>query len=284
MLRSFALTLVSLSTILLIVVPVDAGDLGNINEAVKEESSGSDDSHSGRQKKRRRHRDHDCDDDSSFFADLLGPPILFTVSSPWWLPAAAVGDDYSQTAAFSSYPYADDHSGYLLFDFEEAVQQEGAGFRLSTEYADDFSGLQRIGNRLQLDSQSRFGLDTEWNYWREEIATGYDEIWTGDANLVFRFAQSETAQFYTGLGMNWLGGSESDVGFNFTYGFDWFPAKPWVIRSVLDAGTLGSADLYHNKTTVGLCYQHVELYTGYDILHIGDTNLQGFVAGFTLWW
>lgn len=265
--------------------PASAGDLGNVCDAAKGDSDSGESGH--KKKRRRRSHDHDhCDNDenSSFFAELLGPPILFTVSAPWWLPAAAVGDDYSMVPEFPHYPYEDGTDGFLVFNPEQDLVYQGLGGRLTTEYGNDFSGLQRIGGRLQLDTQSRWGLDTEWNHWWEDVSGGRDELWTGDANLIFRFAQSEKIQFYTGLGLNWMGGGSSDVGFNFTYGFDWFPTDPFVIRSVLDAGTIGDADLYHSKTTVGLVYHHLEVFTGYDILHIGDTNLQGLVAGFTLWW
>ncbi|MDA7503538.1 hypothetical protein OAF98_02855 [Planctomicrobium sp.] len=265
-----------------------AGDLGDVRESAKGSSSSDDNESNNKKKKKRRRSSHnhydDCDDDSSFFSDLLGPPILFTVTAPWWGPAAMVGDDYSSVPEFPHYPYQDGVDGYLIFSPEELATYNGIGARFTAEYGNDFSGLERIGGRVQLDTQSRFGIDTEWNHWREEISGGTDELWTGDANLIFRFAQSEKIQFYTGLGLNWMGGGQSDVGFNFTYGFDWFPTDPFVIRSVLDAGTIGDADLYHSKTTIGLVYNYLELYTGYDILHIGDSNLQGLVAGFTLWW
>ncbi len=275
-----------------------AGDLNAARKSAKGSSSSSndDDEDDDRPKKRKRrkkqhhshHHDHYDDDHGSFSAflitDIFGPPILYAAASPWIAPAAILGDDYTTDADFPHYPYSDESDGYLVFGTDSDVVLNPYGVRYSSEYANDFSGLERIGGRLQLDSMSRFGFDTEWNHWREETPGGDDTLWTGDANLVFRFAQNEHAQFYTGLGMNWLGGGQSDVGFNFTYGFDWFPTEPFVIRSVLDMGTIGDADLYHNKTTIGLVYKHLELYTGYDILHIGDTNLQGMVGGVTIWW
>ncbi|MGE0374361.1 MAG: hypothetical protein AB7Q45_03010, partial [Planctomycetaceae bacterium] len=137
------------------------------------------------------------------------------MTSPWWVPAAMVGDEYTREASFPAAPYADAHDGYLAFGFDNDDWTRPLAIRYASEYGNDLSGLERVGGRLQLDTASRFGLDTEWNSWREEIPGGHDTLWTGDANLTFRFAQSEHAQFYTGLGVNWLDGGESDVGFNF---------------------------------------------------------------------
>lgn len=257
-----------------------ADDLANVEDSTK-------DSNKGKRRSSRSH--HHCDDDDPSFSEYLigeifGPPIVFTLTAPWWGPVAMVGDDYSVPAEFPHYPYSGENAGYLTFSSDADGQLSGWGMKLSSEYGNDFSGLERIGGRLQLDTQSRLGIDTEWNYWEEELSRGKDTLWTGDVNLIYRFAQSERAQFYTGLGVNWLSGHRGDAGFNFTYGVDLFPAEPIVLRTVLDAGTVGDADLYHNKTTIGLVYKHCELFTGYDILHIGDTNLHGFIGGLTLWW
>lgn len=262
-----------------------AGDLANVQKSVEGASSASEGQASS-EKKTKEHRrldgDYDDSDSTNIFFQVFGPPIFYTVTSPWWGPAAVVGDDYSLVPDFPAYPYEGDHEGYLIFSDEKITSQSMAA-RFTSEYANDFSGLQRYGGRIQLDTTSRFGLDTEWNHWREEVTDGTDTLWTGDANLIFRFAQSEHAQFYTGLGLNWLGGEQGDVGFNFTYGVDLFPIEPIIFRSVLDMGTLGDADLYHGKTTIGVSFRNFEVFTGYDILHIGDSNLHGLIAGLTLW-
>ena len=88
-----------------------------------------------------------------------------------------------------------------------------------------------------------------------------------------------------GLGLNWLtDSSDTDLGFNFTYGGDLFPAKPWVISGEIDWGTLGHAGLFHGRTTVGICLRQVELFAGYDYFDVGDAQLDGFVSGLRLWY
>ncbi len=287
------LTLMAFLMPLLVGNALFAGDLDNVRGSAKGSNSkkatatdddGDDDDRPKKKRKRRRHNDY-CDDEDDAIVSFSGMIFFYAVASPWIVPPAMLGDDYADVVQFSDFPYDNGHNGFLeLVTLDETAQNTNS-FRLTTEYGTDFSGLERFGGRLQLDNISRLGLDTEWNYWQEDVTgSRHDTLWTGDANLVFRFAQNEHAQFYTGLGLNWLSGGQTDVGFNFTYGFDWFPTEPFVIRSVLDAGTIGGADLYHSKTTLGLVYEHVEIFTGYDILHIGDTNLQGLIGGVTFWW
>jgi hypothetical protein len=49
--------------------------------------------------------------------------------------------------------------------------------------------------------------------------------------------------FRTGLGFNWLDDPiDTNFGFNFTYGADLFPRRPWVLSATIDWGTLGEAE------------------------------------------
>ena len=141
--------------------------------------------------------------------------------------------------------------------------------------------VDRFGGRLVLDTASRLGLDTETNYWHETFSNGgSDQLWTGDANIVFRFAQSEKTQFRAGVGVNWLADSGiGDVGFNFTYGADWFPRKPWTVSTVFDMGTIGTGTLFHNRTTAGVMLGPVEAFAGYDYFQLGSAKFHGPVAG-----
>jgi hypothetical protein len=151
------------------------------------------------------------------------------------------------------------------------------------ESGGDFKGLQKHGGRLRLDTLSRFGLDTEWNYRRESLSSGHDMLWNGDVNLVYRFAQSQRAAFYMGLGLNWLSDHlGSNAGFNFTYGADFYPTKPWVLSGSIDWGTLGHASAFHGRATVGVMLNRLEFFTGYDYYKLGGTSLPSYVAGVQL--
>ena len=76
---------------------------------------------------------------------------------------------------------------------------------------------------------------------------------------------------------------QTDFGFNFSYGGDLFPRRPWVISTSIDAGNLGSAAVFHARGSVGAIWHGCEFFTGYDFLRVGSTNLQGPMAGVRFW-
>lgn len=256
------------------------GRLADVRSEINEPEHGSSDDdgcESG------RWRDDD-DDDVSFFGQLIGPSVLFAVTSPWAVPMYVLKDDNSITASFPAAPYTDGNPGYLVpAGNAPELTRDWAG-RLTLEVGSDFDNLGLAGGRLQLDSARRFGLDSSWTRLTEDVFGGQDELWIGDANLVYRFAQSEAAQFYTGLGVNWAADhGDGDLGFNFTYGADWFPARPWVLSAQLDLGTLGEASLFHTSATLGLLLDRFELFTGVDYLNLEGNSLPGAITGLRVW-
>ncbi len=91
-------------------------------------------------------------------------------------------------------------------------------------------------------------------------------------------------QWRAGLGFNWLDDEQAtDFGFNFTYGVDVFPVRPLVLSAELDWGTLGSADLFHFRTTAGMIVWHVEVYTGYEYRDIDRTQTSALIGGVRVW-
>ncbi len=87
-----------------------------------------------------------------------------------------------------------------------------------------------------------------------------------------------------GLGANWLNDStRTDLGFNFTYGGDFFPRKPWVLSAAIDWGTLGHAGLFRFRTTAGVILNRFEGYVGYEYLDIGSTQDNFLIGGVRVW-
>jgi hypothetical protein len=212
-----------------------------------------------------------------------GSIIGLAIISPFWLPHAALHDDFSTIEYFPLFPY-DDVPGYLTPEHDTQPTRYWGG-RVSVEYLDPFDHLDRIGGRLLLDTVTRFGLDTQADYFRETLSGGrHDQLWTGDCNVVFRFAQGEFAEFRAGLGFNWMRDSiRNDFGFNFTYGADFFPARPWVISTDLDLGTLGHAELFRFRATVGITVRCLEFYTGYEYTDIERMHLNSLIGGVRIW-
>jgi hypothetical protein len=280
----------TLASILLLPTEVSAqGELQQLRADVRTPSAPKEDKSSSRKTRASCNHSYDCgcydNDDDNWFGSLFWKAGAFVVAAPIWIPITLAEDDYSYTGYFPEYPYQHNIDGYMMIDPWIPSEPFEYSFQARTEYADNFSGVSRIGTRLLLDTTTRFGIDSEVNYWRESLGIGqHDNLWTGDANLVFRFAQSERMQMRTGLGMNWLADDiGTDLGFNFTYQGDFFPADPWIISTEFDLGTLGDETLVHGRVTAGLHWHRAEVFIGYDYYEVDQTELSGFVSGLRLW-
>jgi hypothetical protein len=236
---------------------------------------------------------NDCDDDSmtpEAFAGLasLGAIVL---TSPFWFPQLAIGDTLQTPAYFSHYPYQYG-DGYMLVDPAEALGLAGSrvpywwSVRARGEFGSGLDDLDWIGGRLLIETKSRWGVEGDFRYVLEDLGSGiHDDAWLGDANILYRFAQSEWMQFRAGLGANYLSDrEETDFGFNFTYAVDAQPFRPFVFTAELDLGTLGHASVVHVRTTAGVVFGVSEAYIGYDLYDIGSTQIQGLVAGVQIWY
>ncbi len=265
------------------------GVLEQLRQDVQHEAEPQDD----KDRHERRHRcDEYCDAPENPFWNMIGAifwqSAFYAITSPFWGPPVWIGDDYSRTTYLSCYPYQHDQSGFVLE--EPRLPRSDDMFlwslRMRAEYAENFDTLTRWGGGVLWESRSRFGLDTSLDYRREWLDTNrHDELWTGDFNVVFRFAQSEQLMMRTGIGTNYLAlDDDTEWGFNFTYAADWFPARPWVLSTEIDWGWLGHAGLFHGRATAGVDIQNVEVYTGYDYYDVGSAQIGGWVSGVQFWY
>jgi hypothetical protein len=217
---------------------------------------------------------------------LLGGLIIGTgalVASPIWVPQVLLGDAHGDSEGFHGFPY--DGAPCYAAASDRAAGARPLVVRLDVDYLETFDRLNSVNGCLLVETVSRFGLDTSWNHFEERLRSGgHDQLSLGDCNLVYRFAQSEWAQFRAGLGLNWLSDScGADVGFNFTYGADLYPRKPWVLSATIDCGTLDRAGLFRFRTTAGVVFHGVETYAGYEYTDIGRTHWNGAIAGLRFW-
>ncbi len=222
----------------------------------------------------------------------LGSLMFLGLLAPFSVPHQVLDDDFANPLYFPGHPYPAGFPGYMRFEApygpdpaKPLFGMHWLGGRLSLENGNDFNGLNRANVQLLVETAARFGLQTSWNFFHERMRPGRsDQLLLGDANLVYRFAQSERALFRSGLGCRALIDRHEDhFGFNFTYGADFFPAKPVVVSGVLDLGNVGSAFVVHGRGTAGLIYRGWELFAGYDFYRVGSMNLQGPLLGLRLW-
>ena len=235
---------------------------------------------------------HDDDDHynpwSLGIGAVIAPVIWYGLTSPFWVPPQAVQDDGEPHYTFKAYPYQADSPGYMQHELHGQPVRTVYPWtlRLSGEYADEFDAVRRAGVRALFETQSRLGIDASLDYfWEPHVAAGTNDLWLGDANVVFRFAQSDRLSMRAGLGMNYLTGyGSTDFGFNFTYGGDWFPRRPWIVSADLDVGTLGKVGFFRGRATVGVNIRKVEFYTGYEYLDVGTTQIGTVLGGIRLWY
>lgn len=221
----------------------------------------------------------DDDDDDDFAATLVGYAFLAAASTPFVVPRAALQDD-GDPAWYPDYPYDARHNG-MVYD-EDLPGVHNSLIVIQAEYGADFDDLNHAHGRVFGDVSQRIGFDTEFYFRHENVAAGNgnDEIWNGDVNLTYRFAQNEHWQFRAGLGVNWFADRiGSEAGLNTTYSAEWFPQDPWVLSGVIDWGRLGATSLFHYRGTFGWTHNGWGVFTGYDYLGLADEKIQAWING-----
>lgn len=222
-------------------------------------------------------------DDDDELSDALGKLVLIAgtaaVSAPFILPRAILKDE-GRTAVYPDYPY--DHDGKTAaVCYDETIPgTHHSLIVLQAAYGSNLDDVNQFQGRVFGDLDLRLGFDAETSYFTENVPTGTDEFWRGDANLTWRFAQNERWQFRAGMGVNWVNDRRgTKAGINGTYNIEWFPKDPWVLSSSLDAGSVGSSGLLHTRNTVGLTHNGWGVFTGHDYLKLDSTSLHTWISG-----
>lgn len=230
----------------------------------------------------------DEDDSDSLFGELFRECFLAVVSAPFTIPHHAMNDSFDRWGYFPSHPYKN-HNGYLMQEPLEPEAQKQArtwAGRIAIENGNDFNGLNRFNFHLLMETSSRLGFQTRWNF-LEETLSGFrsDELILGSTEVIFRFAQSPGIQMYSGIGFRTLiDNAQSCWGVNFTYGADIFPGDPLIVSLLFDAGTLGSAVVYRLRGTLGVAFDRLEIFAGIDYLNISGVPIWGPLLGARLWY
>lgn len=222
-----------------------------------------------------------------------GMVVLLLVTAPFTVPPFFLNDNYTNKGVFLSYPYAEKWDG--IMQMEPELMKDGKtpdtwsrlmSLRVAAENGNDFTGLNRVGLVFLADTMTRFGIGGSVNFYEEKRDNlPPDQLTIGDVNVLFRFAQSQHWQWRTGLGLRWMHDhTQTDYGFNFVYGFEWFPHDPITVGMQLEAGTLGNTGVIRFTSRMGLVWKHAEAYVGYDYLQIGGTELHGPMVGLRLWY
>lgn len=233
---------------------------------------------------------HESYDDDSIVGELIlyifaGIAAGIGATAPWWGPTAVIGDDHISKGYFPAHPYPEDEGGYMRMEEDISIPKGPWAVRILAEYGNDFDAIDRIGGSFHFETTRRWGFDAQWSHYEDRLARiEIDDVWVGDFNLIYRFAQSEHAQWWTGAGFNWLDdATETDWGYNLTYGADIYLGKPWILSGELDYGKQGDEDFFHGRVTLGAQWRHIETFAGYDYLNAGPTEVGTFLIGLRAW-
>jgi hypothetical protein len=254
--------------------PVFAGKLDKVAKEIRSGSSSA---------------SNDNDYDYNFFDsddDDYSESVVDIILFPWRLPYALIDDGRHGNLGFAAYPYAGDADGYLrTVDKRTSSFADRLAFRVCGDASYQLDGLWRgaIGARILLPL--RLELDSEWRLYREnnrgEIP---DSAVIGNAHLAYRFAQNAYLQFRTGVGyQQWIDDEGSEYGIDFTYGFDAFPGRPWIISVDAGMGSLGAAFVARVRATVGVNIDAVEFFAGYEHIDVNGIALSGPLLGARTW-
>lgn len=230
------------------------------------------------------HEGYDDDDEDDWLGFFLGDVCFDALDAvlllPFHGPRALLGDADFERATFQEYP-GREGSGYWNTGLGEGRR---LALRPRVELGSDFDDLERTAFGLDLEHASRFGVALEWARWREDLgAGGSDELDLGELDVVYRFAQSSTAAFWSGVGLNVLDDElETDYGVNATYGAA-FLATPLTFGFDADLGTLGDATLTHLGFSAGVVLERFELFAGYDSWDIDSARLTSWSLGLRGW-
>jgi hypothetical protein len=268
-----------------VVVSAQEGKLWKVREEVGRAREDGPDDHNPR-----RRGDHcGCDDDDGILGAILGDLI----AGIFWAPGSDTECEKYVEVAFPAHPYPEGHPGHLWLG--RTAQEEGMhepeslkwySVRVQVENGNDFDGLNRFAGRLTIDTASRFGIHTHWDWFHEDLGGGRsDQLVFSSTNLTYRFAQHEMFEFYGGCGVRTMNGrAETAAGFNGILGFDAFLVEPLVFSGSFEAGWLEQATVYRLRAGLGVVWDHAEAFAGYDYLSIGAADLHGPMVGLRLWW
>jgi len=269
-------------------------------------------------KKKRKSHDHDHyhhhDDDDDGFGNIFVEFVFGIVAAPFRSrrPEPDIQYEFSNPAfdsqphrlpptieqfgpaaesidplmSFAHYPYADDLDGNMMYSDSSTARPQAGSKRLWFEYGSDFDDIDRWTGKFLVEGKQGFALDGGWNYYTERLAPAVqDNLHVGDVNLLFRLVETPKTQWRLGVGMNWFHSREmTDLGLNVTTKVDCYPINPIVFSGEVDYGGVGDAEMFHGGVSVGVIWNHVEIFSGYDYRKIGPVELEGPMFGVRLWW
>ena len=209
----------------------------------------------------------------------LRPIDPWFITWPW--------DELRGMAVFPASPYAEGGGGYLVpWEAEATGKTNCLSIRAFAEGGKTLSDIDRTRLRFAIDTASRWGVVSQWDYFRDDpgFPAQPDRVF-GNVLSTYRLVQAEHWQMHAQVGVQGL--LESDRARLGTLGgvsLDLFPRRPFVFSAEAQVGHLHDQWTSRVRGTAGVQFHHLQIYAGYDWFRFGDLNLHGPVVGVGLWY
>ena len=251
----------------------------------------------GRRRPPERRVDRDADADENLYDDLisdccsdtfgevLGLMFVEALTSPFWAPAEALGDDFSPMP-LRRRPYPLPPEVPAEGEAETAAPPPGAAVAGTVE-----GSWQRVSERveakridLRVRTAWRFGFDFSRTGFEEDLKNHTDEMRRTAAHVTVDFARSPQWTFTAGIGFKELDGDRRRDGPDFLYRVEATPGPPWTFDLSTEWASIRGQSVGEIAAGAGAAAGPVRMRAGWRTLFVGGTDLSGPEFGLTAYW
>jgi hypothetical protein len=245
--------------------------------------------HRDHAQRERHHHDHprrhdysyDDDDDDDEGDGLAGYVFLQILLLPWTGPAMVMSQLDPEGYSVPIYPYADALAYSVPDDplSSEAQKPFRARLRLGATARNQHLYSGQLA--AQIDFVVPLALHVDYRLLTEAEGGTRSFAGLGNAELLFRFAESRGVRFHTGLGyLQWADPDGLGHGVGFVYGFEAYPIRPISFGSRLSIGVLAHTYAFQWRSHLGVMLDRYEIQLAYDHLDLGGAQLGGLQLSF----
>lgn len=218
--------------------------------------------------------DEEEQDDEQSIA--IARALAYVVMSPWLLPHLALSELNPHGYSVPVYPYADDVA-YSVYEHPLDIEARRAfllRMRLGATARNLHLGSGTVA--AQIDLALPFALHVDYRVLGEIDGDNYSVVGLGNAELLYRFADSRELRFHSGVGyLQWADVAGLQHGVALIYGFEAYPIKPISFGSRFSIGMLGHTYAFQWRSHLGVTISRYEVQLAYDHLDVGGVQLGG---------
>jgi hypothetical protein len=263
----------------------DDGNLGKFEREMSKSSPPApvadqppEDQDSHRDEHHRQREDDQSDEecDADYCGHGLGSlSALFVLGAPFVGPALLIGDHYDKTYGLAV-PY-ESGRGYLVPTGKSWLVRAETSRIWSTHDTPAWEGS------VSLYTSSRFGLDTSYTRYSENVHDDINTLAFLDVVPTFSFARTEKWDWQVGAGYESVQGSDHHDRLKLIYDVKYFFAKHF--RLDVDLGTSLASGSTAFEVSPGIAYHwdRFEIKAAYERRSVSDVVLEGPQVSLAVW-